>query len=193
MNWKMLFKLLIPLLAVLLLLFSGVAVVSSQPEDDNDDIPVILVNGTKIYLRSDESYSFYQGYSLQIKGINLENDRLWLELSLNGKSVKNDVVHEGSHFVYSRDSTVILNVTVDKVYSNPNGELVTFNPVYQYLDPQLETPKLNNTNNSTNSNNNSTSQNNTEDNSIDLNTPFVVAGMVVIGVLVIYILYKHTS
>ena len=193
MNWKVLFKLLIPLLAVLLILFSGVASVLSQPEDDNDDIPVILINGTKIYLRSDESYSFYQGYSLQIKGINLENDRLWLELSLNGKSVKDDVVHEGDHFIYSRDSTVILNITVDKIYSNPDGELVTFKPVYQYLDPQLETPKLNNTNDSSNNNNNSTSGNNTQINNINFNTAFTVIGMVVIGILVIYILYKHTS
>lgn len=193
MNWKTLLKLFIPLLAVLLLLISGVAVVSSQPERNNDKVPVVLINGTNIHLRSDESYSFYQGYSLKIKGINLENDRLWLELSLNGKSVEDNVVHEDEHFIYSRDSTLILNLTVNKIYSNPEGELVTFKPVYQYLDPQLETPKLNNTNDPVNNTNNSTSENNSENNSTNLTSVFIVAGMVLIGVLVVYLLYKHTS
>ncbi|MFP4654730.1 MAG: S-layer protein domain-containing protein [Methanohalobium sp.] len=194
MSWRISLQF-ITLLVVILPLFSGTGVVSSQLEDENNDndVPVVLINGTKINLKSDETYSFYQGYSLQIKGINLENDRLWLELTLNGESVKDDVVHEDDPFIYSRNQTMILNITADKIYSNPEGELVTFKPVYQYLDPKLETPKLNNTDDPANNNNSSTSVNNPENNSMNLTTIFTVIGMITIGIIVVYILFKHTS
>jgi hypothetical protein len=185
-------KTFVSLLIILMILHSGVAVVSSQSGED-DSVPVVLINGTKIFIKSDESHSFYQGYKLQIKGVNQEAERLWLDLSLNGRSVKSDVVHEGEHFTYKRDSKVVLNITVDKIYSNPENELVTFKSVYQYLDPQLETPKLNNSEKPANSSNDTNSTNNPNGEDGYLQTAITIVGTVSIGVIVVYILYKNTT
>jgi len=121
------------LLIILLLLYGSIPSASGAQEN-------ILMNGTGIYLTTGESWTFDQGYVLTVKSVNQGTNEAWLELSLNGNVVKEGILREKDSLVYSRDRE-ILNITVDTIYSSPSGELVTFTPVYQYLDPQLPAPE----------------------------------------------------
>ena len=58
-----------------------------------------------------------------------------------GFSLKDAIVTEGSQFVYSQNSTEVLNLTVSTIYAGADGVLVRFSPVYQYLDPKLPMPQ----------------------------------------------------
>jgi len=108
---------------------------------ENDDV---LVNGSGMYLTTGDSWSFYQGYELVFKGLSLskDGDKVWIELLLNGESVDDTIIREGEHFVYIRNSKEIFNITTDTIYSGPDTGLVTFKPVYQYLDPTLQKPDM---------------------------------------------------
>ena len=126
----------IPVFIVLLTCFS-----ISASALENDDV---LVNGTGMYLTTGDSWSFYQGYELVFKGLSSSQgvDKVWIELLLNGESVDDTIIREGEHFVYTRNSKEIFNITVDTIYSGSGGGLVTFKPVYQYLDPTLPEPDM---------------------------------------------------
>lgn len=129
---------------------------------ENDDA---LVNGSGMYLTTGESWSFYQGYELVFKGLSSSQggNKVWIELLLNGESVYDTIIREGEYFVYIRDSKEIFNITADTIYSGSDGGLVTFKPVYQYLDPTLPDPDMtrdpwsvDNSNESVNNSNSST-------------------------------------
>ena len=100
----------------------------------------VLVNGTGTYLTTGERWTFYQGYVLVLKGVNQEGDQAWLELLLDGDSVKDMILPEGERFIYSYNSEEIFNITVDTIYSGSMGELVALKPVYQYSNPDLPNP-----------------------------------------------------
>ena len=108
---------------------------------ENDDV---LVNGSGMYLTTGDSWSFYQGYELVFKGLSssMGVDKVWIELLLNGESVDDTIIREGEYFEYTRNSKEIFNITVDTIYSGSDGGLVTFKPVYQYLDPTLPEPDM---------------------------------------------------
>lgn len=108
---------------------------------DKDSLSIIAINGEEIYIRSGYSHNFLQDYQLYIKGTDTEGKRVWIELSRNGVSLQDSIVTEGSQFVYSYNSTEILNLTVDTIYEGADGVLVKFSPVYQYLDPRLPLPQ----------------------------------------------------
>ncbi|HPS89077.1 MAG TPA: S-layer protein domain-containing protein [Methanosarcina vacuolata] len=108
---------------------------------DKDSLSIIAINGEEIYIRSGYSHNFLQDYQLYIKGTDTEGKRVWIELSRNGVSLQDSIVTEGSQFVYSYNSTEILNLTVDTIYEGADGVLVKFSPVYQYLDPRLPVPQ----------------------------------------------------
>ena len=101
----------------------------------------ILINGDKIYVKSGSYHTFLQDYQLYVKGTDTEGKRVWLELRREGTPLKNDIVTEGSQFIYSSDSIEILNLTVSTVYAGADGVLVKFAPVYQHLDPKLPIPQ----------------------------------------------------
>lgn len=109
--------------------------------NDKERLSIITINGEEIYIRSGYSHNFSQGYQLYIKGTDTEGKRVWIELSRNGVLLQDDIVTEGSQFVYSQNSTEILNLTVDTIYEGADGVLVKFSPVYQYLDPRLPVPQ----------------------------------------------------
>lgn len=109
--------------------------------DDKEKLPVILVDGEEIYIRSGSSHAFLQDYQLYLKGADTEGKRIWIELSRKGVLLKDAIVTEGSHFVYSQNSTEILNLTVSMIYEGSDGVLVKFSPVYQYLDSRLPMPQ----------------------------------------------------
>ncbi len=104
-------------------------------------LSIVLINGDKIYVRSGSYHTFLQGYQLYVKGTDTEGKKVWIELRREGTPLKNDIVTEGSHFIYSSDSIEILNLTVSTVYAGADGVLVKFSPVYQQLDPRLPIPQ----------------------------------------------------
>jgi len=108
---------------------------------DKEKLSIIAINGEEIYIRSGYSHNFLQNYQLYIKGADTEGKRVWIELSRNGVPLQDDIVTEGSQFVYSHNSTEILNLTVDTIYEGADGVLVKFSPVYQYLDPRFPVPQ----------------------------------------------------
>lgn len=123
---------------------------------DKPSLSIIAINGEEIYIRSGYSHDFLQDYQLYVKGADTEGKRVWIELSRNGAPLQDDIVTEGSQFVYSQNSTEILNLTVDTIYEGADGVLVKFSPVYQYIDPRLPVPQTP-TESIDNSSNNNTS------------------------------------
>lgn len=123
---------------------------------DKSSLSIIAINGEEIYIRSGYSHDFLQDYQLYVKGADTEGKRVWIELSRNGAPLQDDIVTEGSQFVYSQNSTEILNLTVDTIYEGADGVLVKFSPVYQYIDPRLPVPQTP-TESIDNSSNNNTS------------------------------------
>lgn len=116
---------------IILLIYPGPV---SAAQDD------VLLNGTGIYIETDDTWTFDQGYSFVIKGVNEDNNKVWVDLWLDGSSVQDMVMQPGDVFVYSTSSGEIINITLDSIYYGPEGELVMFKPVYQYLDPELPEP-----------------------------------------------------
>ena len=102
----------------------------------------VLVNDSSIYIVTGNSWHFYQGYNLSIKGVNQEADSVWLELSLGNKILKTQVLGEGNNFTYQKNNRTILNITVNTIYAGDGEELVTFAPVFQYMDVELPAPVI---------------------------------------------------
>lgn len=104
-------------------------------------LTIVLIDGEEIYIRSGSSHTFLQDYQLYIKGTDTEGKRIWVELSRKGVLLQDAIVTEGSQFVYSQNSTEILNLTVSTIYEGADGVLVRFSPVYQFLDTRLPMPQ----------------------------------------------------
>jgi hypothetical protein len=117
-----------------------------SPVSANEEkkLSIILIDGGEVYVRSGSYHNFSQGYQLYVKGTDTDGKRIWLELCREGTTLKDDIVTEGSQFVYSRNSTEILNLTVSTIYAGADGVLVRFSPVYQHLDPKLPKPQTSN-------------------------------------------------
>lgn len=129
---------------LLVSLFFSVLFYSMSPAlaaDDGEKASIVLIDGDEIYVRSGAYHTFLQDYQLYVKGADTDGKRVWLELRRDGTSLKDEVVTESSLFVYSNNSTEILNLTVNTIYAGADGVLVRFSPVYQYLDPKLPMPQ----------------------------------------------------
>lgn len=128
--------------ATVLFLFSIIVscVVFPAAGADDEKLSIILIDGDEVYVRSGNGHTFLQDYQVYVKGANSEGNRVWIELRRNDVSLKDTIVGEGDTFVYSNNSTEILNLTVGTIYGGANGVLVKFSPVYQYLDPKLPMP-----------------------------------------------------
>ena len=129
--------------------------VSPTAGASNGRLSIILIDGDEIYVRSGDYYSLLQDYQLHVKGANSEGNRVWIELCRDDTSIEDAIVGEGDTFIYSNNSTEILNLTVEKIYGGADGVLVKFSPVYQYLNPRLPMPQAPVTTPDNNSNNNS--------------------------------------
>ena len=112
--------------------------------DSEKRLSIVLIDGSEVYVRSGSYHNFSQDYQLYVKGADNDGKRVWLELSREGVSLKDGIATEGSQFVYSHDSAEVLNLTVSKIYVGTDGVLVSFSPVYQYLDPELPMPQISN-------------------------------------------------
>lgn len=120
------------------LLFSVLSVPACAEEEK---LPIVLVDGEEIYVRSGNYHDFFQEYRIYVKGADTEGSRVWIELSREGVFLEDAIVSESGTFVYSNNSTEILNLTVDTIYAGADGVLVRFSPVYQYLNPKLPMPQ----------------------------------------------------
>lgn len=138
--------------SLLPVLFSSIAIffffsiiiycaVSPAAGTDNEKLPIILIDGDEIYVRSGSYYTLLQDYQIYVKGTNTEGSRIWIELRREGAFLEDTIVGEGDTFVYSNNSTEILNLTVETIYNGADGVLVKFSPVYQYLNPKLPMPQ----------------------------------------------------
>lgn len=109
--------------------------------ENNKRLSVILIDGDEIYVRSGNYYTLLQDYQIHVKGSNSEGNRVWIELCRDDVFLEDAIVGKGDTFVYSNNSTEILNLTVETIYGGADGVLVKFSPVYQYLDPKLPMPQ----------------------------------------------------
>lgn len=132
---------LITLLVLSVLFYSMSPVLAT---DSEKRLSIVLIDGGEVYVRSGSHHNFLQDYQLYVKGADSDGKRVWLELNREGVSLKDDIATEGSQFVYSHDSTEVLNLTVNTIYVGADGVLVRFSPVYQYLDPKLPMPQTTN-------------------------------------------------
>jgi hypothetical protein len=98
----------------------------------------LLIDGEGQVLVNGEQRTFYQGYSIVIKGVGSRGDKAWVELLQNGTTVDYGVFGADDHFVYGKKDE-IFNVTIDHIYVGSQKDLVFFY-VYQYLDPDLPAP-----------------------------------------------------
>lgn len=102
----------------------------------------IILNGTSLYISTGGSYGLYQGYIVTLKSVSNEGSA-WLELTSNDTFVKSEIVHINGFFTYNKTNRTILSLRLDKIYSGYNDEkLVSFFPVYQYIDPDLPSPEI---------------------------------------------------
>lgn len=120
------------------LLFSVLSVPACA---EGEKLPIVLVDGDEIYVQSGDYHNFLQEYRIYVKGADAEGSRIWIELSREGVFLEDAIVSEGGTFVYSNNSTEILNLTVDTIYAGTDGVLVRFSPVYQHLNPKLPMPQ----------------------------------------------------
>lgn len=103
----------------------------------------LLENGTGFFLTTGDSWELYQGYTVNLKSVNQDHKQAWITIENKNESLREGILSEGDIFVYSKDDGAqILNITVDRIYINPDGELVVFKPVYQYLDYSLPEPVI---------------------------------------------------
>ncbi|AYK14579.1 MAG: hypothetical protein GX302_09215 [Methanosarcina flavescens] len=142
-NKKINFASVFSFLLLISLCFSAIfySMSPSLAADNKERLTIILIDGDEIYIRSGRSHTFLQDYQLYIKGTDTEGKRIWVELSRKGVPLQDAIVTEGSQFVYTQNSTEILNLTVNTIYEGADGVLVRFSPVYQYLDTRLPMPQ----------------------------------------------------
>jgi hypothetical protein len=102
----------------------------------------ILLNGTSLYISTGGSYGLYQGYIITLKSVSNDGS-VWLELKSNDLSVKSEIVHIKGFFTYNKTNRTILSLRLDNIYSGSNDkDLVSFFPVYQYVDPDKPAPQI---------------------------------------------------
>ena len=116
--------------SIIILTFSGAAA--------ND----IILNGTDFYLSTGDSFGLSQGYVIKLKSVSNENS-VWLELESDDKIVKSEIIHLKDNFTYNKTNRTILSLRVDNIYSGTrDSNLVSFSPVYQYIDPDKPAPRI---------------------------------------------------
>lgn len=102
----------------------------------------VILDGTGFFLASGDSYGLSQGYVIKLKSVSNEGS-VWVELELKDKLIKSEIVRLKSNFSYDKTNRTIISMKVDKIYSGSKDmKLVSFYPVYQYIDPDLPNPKI---------------------------------------------------
>ncbi len=101
-----------------------------------------ILNGTSFYLSTGENYGLAQGYIISLKSVSNEGS-VWIELTSNDRFIKSEIVQIKGFFTYNKTNRTIISLRVDNIYSGPNDKnLVSFFPVYQYIDPDMPAPEI---------------------------------------------------
>ncbi|MFA4955466.1 MAG: hypothetical protein WC556_00650 [Candidatus Methanoperedens sp.] len=104
----------------------------------------IILNGTRFYLSTGESYGLGQGYIISLKSVSNDGSA-WLELTYKDTFIKSEIVHTTGFFTYNKTNKTILSLRLDNIYSGSNDKnLLYFFPVYQYIDPEMPMPEITN-------------------------------------------------
>ncbi len=102
----------------------------------------IILNGTGFYLTTGDSYGLSQGYIIKLKSVNNEGS-VWLELESDNKIIKSEITNLKGNFTYIKTNRTIISLKVDNIYSGSRDvKLVSFFPVYQYVDPDMPAPRI---------------------------------------------------
>ena len=102
----------------------------------------IILNGTGFFLTTGDSYGLSQGYIIKLKSVSNEGS-VWLELESDDKIVKSEITKLKGNFTYIKTNRTILSLKVDNIYSGSgDAKLVSFFPVYQYIDPDMPAPRI---------------------------------------------------
>src|SRR5659263_622623 len=102
----------------------------------------ILLNGTSFYISTGDSYGLFQGYIITLKSVSNDGSA-WIELTSSDMIVKSEIVNIKELFTYNKTNRTILSLRLDTIYSGSNDKnLVSFFPVYQYIDPDMPAPKI---------------------------------------------------
>ena len=102
----------------------------------------IILNGTGFYLTTGDSYGLSQGYIILLKSVSNDGS-VWLELESDNKAVKSEITKLKGNFTYIKMNRTILSLKVDNIYSGSrDAKLVSFFPVYQYIDPDMPAPRI---------------------------------------------------
>lgn len=98
----------------------------------------ILIDCEGYALANGEKRSFYQGYSVIIKGVDPKGEKAWIELLQNGTVVCCGVFGSDDHLIYAKEDE-IFNITIDNIYIGSAKDLAFFY-VRQYVDSDLPDP-----------------------------------------------------
>lgn len=102
----------------------------------------VILDGTGFYLTTGDHYGLSQGYILRLKSVSNERS-IWLELESNNTIVKSEITPLKGYFIYNKTNRTILSIKVDNIYSgSKDSNLVSFFPVFQYIDPDMPAPKI---------------------------------------------------
>lgn len=95
----------------------------------------VLIDGEGYVLANNERRTFYQGYTIVIKGVDTKGDKAWIELLQNGITVSYGIFEAKDHLIYAKEDE-IFDMSIDHIYVGSEKDLIFFY-VHQYLDPDL--------------------------------------------------------
>jgi S-layer protein (TIGR01567 family) len=97
---------------------------------------LVLDSNEKSILKTGEKIELGQGYSIQVKEIDIGGKKVWLEFDKNGKYVSDDIVSTDENWIYSlnniqgEDNIPVLRVYVSDVHQSVNDSIVQIEGVW---------------------------------------------------------------
>ncbi len=67
----------------------------------------VLINGTGIYITTDDAWDFYQGSVFEMTGVNFQEKQTWIKLRNSERIIMEDILSEDQAFIYSKNGSVI--------------------------------------------------------------------------------------
>ena len=95
----------------------------------------ILIDGDGYVLENGERRTFYQNYTVVVKGVDAKGEKAWIELLQNDVTVGGGIFKAMDHLSYVKE-VEIFNMTIDQIYVGSQNDLVFFY-VRQYPDSDL--------------------------------------------------------
>ena len=126
-----------PTINRILLVLSLIAI--AYPADcanvTNQTETLVLIDGDGYVLANGEWRTFYQNYTVVVKGVDAKGEKAWIELLQNGVTVCGGIFEAMDHLSYVK-KVEIFNMTIDHIYVGSRNDLVFFY-VRQYPDSDL--------------------------------------------------------